>query len=241
MWAISKQRPTHWGSVRSSSASISKGGHHFLNFSGADFTVVCFKENAAKFKDGGPAKTFDRKEVQVTGKIELFKGKPQIKLTLPGQISLLDDKSSTPSTPDDDHAGTDKATKLEFKLKQVAANTWLSPAGLRYEGKDPQGLTRVEHVLRHAANQPTRAGSHGVFDGGKDQALATIDEAWRLAKQQKIEPKQEGQTSAYTIPMGRRVGYLGGQAGTTRGNPPLKNVFIVVRTGTSNVITAFPR
>jgi len=238
-----------------SRATVSKSGHHFLNFYGSNLTVVCFKQELSKFDKGGPAKVYSNKEVHVTGKLETYKGKPQIKLTLPTQISLATATTSKAGgsksgieSPDKKFsladvkvgsAATDK--KVKFELKQLGKTTWISPAGLRYAGKDPEGLTRVEHVLRHAADQPKRAGSHGVVDGGNDQALATVDEAWKLVKKKKIKPSEEGRTSAYLIPMGRRVGYLGGRSGASRGKPPLKKVFIVVRTGTSEVITAFPR
>lgn len=241
-------------------ASISKSGHHFLNFYSSDLTVVCFKEHLRKFKKG-PAEQFKGKEVEITGRVEDYKGRPQIKLTTPDQIRLVDEravkqKSSIPDTKDspskpggntssldDDNVGKSigSKSKKKFELKQIGKTSWLSPAGLRYVGKDAEGLTRVDHVLRHAADQPRRAGPHGVFDGGRDGALATVDEAWKLARKKKLKPRRQGATSAYTIPMGRRVGYLGGQLGTSKRNPPLRSVFIVVRAGTSNVVTAFPK
>lgn len=256
--SLSGKTVTLFGKI--SRANQSKSGNHFLNFYSSDVTIFCAKKDAGKFKSGGPAKLFANKEIEVTGKLEDFKGKPQIKIVSPKQIQLANSKlaakldtktpslkdvkvgksSKTPSLADVRVDGGTKNAK-KFELKQIGKTTWVSPAGLKYKGKDPQGLTRVEHVLRHAADQPRRAGSHGVFDGGNDRALEIVDEAWKLAKQKKIKPKNEGRTSAYTIPMGRRVGYLGGQRGAQRKNPALKKVFIVVRTGTSEVITAFPR
>ena len=117
----------------------------------------------------------------------------------------------------------------------------MSPAGLRYQGRDPQQLTRVEHIMRHVRDQPNRDGPHGVFDGGKGIAFAVIDEAWALAQKKKLSPKREGDRSSYTIRMNRRVGYLGGTVGKAKGHPPLDRVFIVFETGTKNIITAFPR
>ena len=243
-----------------SRANQSKSGNHFLNFYSSDVTIFCAKKDATKFKSGGPAKLFANKEVEVTGKLESYKGKPQIKIISPQQIRLANSTSagkretSTPSLKDvkvgetgktpslsDVRVGGSSSPTKKFELKQVGKTTWVSPAGLKYAGKDPQGLTRVEHVLRHAADQPRRSGPHGVFDGGNDKALETVDAAWKIAKQKKIKPKNEGHRSAYTIPMGRRVGFLGGKTGAQRRNPALKKVFIVVRTGTSEVITAFPK
>lgn len=242
-----------------STASVSKSGHHFLNFYSSELVVVCFKEHAVKFEKGGPAKLFKGQEIEVTGIVELYRNRPQIKLTAPDQIKLA--RSDLPSKRDSsdptaalkdtppqetDHSQANDGSpntgaNPKFELKQVGKTTWLSPAGLRYAGFDPEGRTRVEHVLRHAADEPRRVGSHGVFDGGNDGALATIDAAWKQVKQANIKPRKEGSTSSYTVPMGKRVGYLGGQNGARRKNPPLTKVFIVVRTNTSEVVTAFPK
>lgn len=229
-----------------SRASVSKSGHHFLNFYSSKLTVVCFKSDLGGFPAGGPAKLWKEKEIDVSGKLELFKGKPQIKLTKASQVKLTaaagSSKSQNKFSLRDvkvDGSSSDKSSP-KFELKQTGKLSWMSPAGLMYRGKDAAGLTRVEHVLRHAADQPQRRGSHGVFDGGDDSALALVDEAWELVKTRKIKPKKEGDRLAYTVPMGRRVGYLGGRNGANRNHPPLKNVFIVIR-GKSEVITAFPR
>lgn len=248
---IGKTATVH-GKVKS--ASVSKSGIHFLNFYSSNVVVVCFKQDAKKFDSGGPAKLWNNKEIEVTGKLENYKGKPQIKITQPTQVRLASatkrpgatgKKSEDPDAKGgfslaDIKVGSGKTKKKPFELKQTGKLTWLSPAGLIYKGKDAKGLTRVEHVLRHAADQPNRAGSHGVFDGGNDIALAVVDEAWKLAKEKKIKPKKERDRLAYTIPMGRRVGYLGGKSGKSRNHPPLKKVFIVI-SGKSEVITAFPR
>ena len=233
-------------------ATVSRSGHHFLNFYSSNLSLVCFKEHVAKFPAGGPAKQWKDREIEVTGKLETYKGKPQIKLTTPSQIRAAGDEEdgteiATKRTfslndirVDGPADGSQPGTQSKYELKQIGDLTWVSPAGLIYRGKDAAGLTRVEHVLRHAVDQPQRRGSHGVFDGDKDQALATVDEAWKRAKSKKIRPQKEGDRLAYTIPMGRRVGYLGGSTGARRKHPALKRVFIVIR-GKSEVITAFPK
>jgi hypothetical protein len=127
------------------------------------------------------------------------------------------------------------------ELKKIGPDAWISPAGLKYQGRDPEGRTRVDHVLRHARDIPDRDGSHGVFDGGPNAVFGVIDEAWRNVEKTKLRPTLEGDRSLYTVPMGRRVGYLGGSAGASRGHPPLTRIFLVIETGTKNVVTAFPR
>lgn len=205
----------------------SSSGHNFLNFSGAEVTVACLKDDVAKFKNGAPADVFDEETVEVTGKVELFKGKPQIKLTDPAQIKVVKVTAGGPVKP--------------VELRKLGENHWLSPAGLHYKGKDPDGRSRLDHVLRHAEDDPRRDGPHGVFDGGRDGALATIDAAWKLAQERKTRPDTEGGRSAYTVFMGRDVGYLGGSVGGRRDNPKLQRVLIVVERGTNNVVTAYPK
>jgi len=207
----------------------SKSGHQFLNFSGGQVSAFCPRSEVAKFTKGEPADQFKGQEVELTGTLSLYKNKLQIKLTNPNQIKLLA------------HAKKPAASAKTVKLKQVGKATWLSPAGLTYKGRDPEGRTRVEHILRHTHDIPDRDGPHGVFDGGEGVAFAVIDEAWQLAKTKKLRAKTEGDRSSYLVSMRRRVGYLGGQVGKARGNPPLDRVFIVFETGTKNIITAFPR
>ncbi|HLK67494.1 MAG TPA: hypothetical protein VKU19_28855 [Bryobacteraceae bacterium] len=62
----------------------------FLNFDkrypGHTFTGVIFGENRSKF--GAPEKEYLEKDICVSGKIELYNGKPQIVIADPGQIKV---------------------------------------------------------------------------------------------------------------------------------------------------------
>ncbi|MEO8496438.1 MAG: hypothetical protein ABI614_15325 [Planctomycetota bacterium] len=220
------QEVTVYGKIESTGKSAS--GHQFLNFSGKQVSVFCGQDDVAKFRDGQPAELYKNKEVEVTGLLSLHNGKLQLKLTTPANIRLLKE------TP----AGSPPKT---VELKKVGPEAWLSPAGLRYQGHDPDGLNRVEHIERHTRDIPDRDGPHGVFDGGKGVAFAVIDEAWELAEKTKVRPSVEGDRSSYVVRMNRRVGFLGGKTGGERGHPPLDRVFIVFETGTKNIVTAFPR
>ena len=203
----------------------SSSGINFLNFGGAELTIVCLAADAAKFKDGLPADVYRDADIEVTGEVERFRGKLQVRLTAPAHIRRVD---LTPAV-------------AKVELKQLGRDHWQSPAGLHYRGRDPDGRTRLDHVLRHAKDDPRRDGPHGVFDGGRDGALATIDEAWRLARKRKTRPEVEGGRAAYSVRLPRRVGYLGGRTGAGRQNPPLYRVQIVVERETSNVVTAYPK
>ena len=220
------QEVTAYGSVESTGKSSS--GHQFLNFSGKQLSVFCGKDDVAKFKDGKPADLYANKEVEVPGTLSLFNGKLQLKLTTPENIRILEET-------------TGRSPPKTVELKQVGREAWMSPAGLRYQGHDPEGLNRVEHVERHTRDIPDRDGPHGVFDGGREVAFAVIDEAWDLAEKKKLRADVEGDRSSYLVRMNRRVGYLGGKTGKERGNPPLDRVFIVFETDTKNIVTAFPK
>ena len=213
-----------------SRATKSGSGHQFLNFQASELSIVCFKDDLKSFTKGQPVDLYKGKRVEVRGKLELYKNKLQIKLRKPDQIRLAKAAAKAAS----------ETTVAEY-LKKTGKETWVSPAGLTYAGRDPAGLTRVDHVLRHARDIPNRRGSHGVFDGEDATAFQVIDEAWKLAKKRRTKPVVEGDRSTLTVNMGRRIGYLGGTTGKQRRNPPLKRVFIVLRTNTQQVITAFPK
>jgi hypothetical protein len=204
----------------------SGSGINFLNFDAAEITAVCLKDVASNFDKGEPADVFRDADVEITGKIELYKGKLQVKLDGPKFIRRVEAK---------------KQVVPKVELKQLGKDHWLSPAGLHYRGRDPDGRSRLDHVLRHAKDDPDRDGPHGVFDDGRDGALAMIDAAWRFIEKHEIEPDIEGDRAAYTVSLGRRVGYLGGSVGAERKHPTLTRVFIVVERGTSNVVTAYPK
>ena len=211
------------------STGMASSGHHFLNFYGKQVSVFCHKNDVAKFKDGKPATQIKGKDVEISGELSLYKDKLQLKLIGPEQIKIID-------------LSTANATTTQpIELKEVAKNTWVSPAGLRFAGRDPEGLTRVEHIMRHVRDIPDRDGPHGVFDGSKRAAFAVIDEAWMLAERKKLRATREGDRSSYLVSMNRRVGYLGGSTGKRKGHPALTRVFIVFETNTKNIITAFPR
>lgn len=205
----------------------SRSGLHFLNFADSELTAVCFRDDVKNFSKGGPATLYANKDVEVSGLLELYRGKLQIRVRGPDQVRIVERPREKPT------AGV--------TLKKTGKDAWISPAGLQYRGRDPAGLTRVEHIGRHTRDIPNRDGPHGVFDGGQSVALAVIDEAWKLARQRKLRPNRERDRSSFTIRMNRRIGYLGGRSGAARNNPPLERVFIVFETGTKNIITAFPK
>ena len=125
-------------------------------------------------------------------------------------------------------------------LRETSPDRYISPQGLQYTPGSAEGH-RLEHLRRHTKDIPNRPGSHGVFDGGMEGALKTIDRAYERAKKKQgntISRKEKGRT-IYTVDMGRAVGYVGGRTGKQRRNPKVRRVQLVLE-GT-RVITAYPK
>ena len=85
-----------YGKVISANAS-EKAGMAFLDLDGGKFTVVCFKDNYAKFPVAqSPDKIYKGKDIEITGDIFEYRAKgkgdpkPEIKLTDPSQIKVIE-------------------------------------------------------------------------------------------------------------------------------------------------------
>jgi hypothetical protein len=125
------------------------------------------------------------------------------------------------------------------QLSDLGNGVLRSTAGLLYTPGSQEGH-RLKHILRHAADQPTRPGLHGVFDGDADDALAVIDEAYLLVKagSPQVQSRQQGVRTVHEVDLRRRIGFVGGQEGRRQGNPPATQVRLVLEE--DRLITAFP-
>lgn len=123
-------------------------------------------------------------------------------------------------------------------LREVSHDRFISPQGLQYLPGSAEGH-RLEHLRRHIKDQPSRPGKHGVFEGGMEGALATIDQAYERAKKNQRTTKQvDRDRTIYTVDMGRRVGYVGGRDGNRQNKPMARRVKLVLEG--NQVITAYP-
>jgi len=118
--------------------------------------------------------------------------------------------------------GPVKGTGNLGKLTKLGDNAWESSAGLIY-GADKKFGNRVKHVLAHGTPNPSKA-SHTVFNVGSDEILGLVDEAWTM----KGNPLTND-PGAYLVDMGRTIG--------TNGESTIK---VIVKPGTSEIITAYP-
>ena len=129
-------------------------------------------------------------------------------------------------------------------LKDGQRGKKVSPAGLIYNSSR-SGEHRTEHVLRHAHDQPSRSGNHGVFDANGDDVFRLLDEAYKMIQSNsrqvtKDRPRAgEEYKTAYVINMNRRIGYRGGKSGNRDGKPKLSKIKLVLANG-NQVITAYP-
>ncbi len=124
-------------------------------------------------------------------------------------------------------------------LTDSGRGAYRSAAGLRYTRGSQQGH-RLAHVMYHAADVPDRVGQHGVFDSDDPaEVVRLIDEAYNQAQSgERAKTREEGRRTTYTIDLGRRIGYIGGQSGGRKGNPSARHLKLVVEG--DRVITAFP-
>ena len=129
--------------------------------------------------------------------------------------------------------------KVHGFLTEIGRNRFESPAGLVYGSGSEEGH-RLKHIERHLEDQPKRPGSHGVFEGDMHAFLVAIDDAYSRAKRGDKGTKkiQDEGSTIYEASFRKPIGFLGGQEGGRKRNPPLKQLRIVVRG--NSLITAFP-
>lgn len=123
-------------------------------------------------------------------------------------------------------------------LVDEGGERYRSPAGLLYTRGSQEGH-RLKHLERHVVDDPSRPGPHGVFDGGMEGALATVDLAYQraLAGAKTTKQEEDGRV-IYTVDLGKRVGFVGGSDGKRRKHPMARRVRLVL--DQDRVITAYP-
>ena len=87
---------TVWGRVTSTGIS-DRSGHHFLNFDNREFSVICLAADLGKFTSGKPAERYKGQEIEITGVLEQFRDKLQIRLSDPAQIKIVEAAPSKPA------------------------------------------------------------------------------------------------------------------------------------------------
>ncbi|MBN1498339.1 MAG: hypothetical protein JXA07_16320 [Spirochaetes bacterium] len=124
-------------------------------------------------------------------------------------------------------------------LVPAGRDAWRTRGGLLIAGRDPDGRTRLVHIMRHMQDEPGRP-KHGVFSLAKAGVIELMDEAWKEVVAGNADSRERAGRVAYTVRFRKKVGFLGGRVGRTRGYPALRSARLVVIKGTNRVITFFP-
>ena len=127
----------------------------------------------------------------------------------------------------------------KLTLIKGSRDVFVSTAGLKYVSGSQDGH-RLKHVLQHAEDNLDKP-IHGVYAGDRDQILAWIDIAYTKGQKggKGTRTEEEGGRTVYTVDLGEKIGYVCGQVGKRRNNPPCRFLRLVVQNG-NEVVTAFP-
>jgi len=167
--------------------------------------------------------------------LERWLGQP-----LPALGTFSDEQAGERTDPPELSNGESKSSQAEKEFfTDLGRKRLQSPAGLVY-GVGPEGENRVDHVLLHAEDDPSRP-VHSVFDGTRDEIFETIDQAWLLAKAggRGVEKSVEDDRTVYTVYMNRTIGYEGGQSGKRKDFPMLNRLRLVIEDN-NHLISAYP-
>lgn len=145
---------------------------------------------------------------------------------------------STGKSDNSSDRGKDNPSNASF-LKPIGKDRFRSPAGLVY-GPGSRDGHRLKHVMKHAQDDMSKP-VHGVFVGTERQILELIDDAFRKvqANHRSVSRTGSGSRVSYSVYYGRRIGYVGGQSGRRKNNPPAKTLVLVLED--DRIITAYPK
>ena len=151
--------------------------------------------------------------------------------------------SAPPTRPPKEELPTSSKSVDPSDLPEVLAEAgrgaYRSTGGLRYTRGSQHGH-RLAHVLAHTRDEPDRVGQHGVYDTDDPaEVVRLIDEAYTQALTGRdTRTERERERTVYTVDLGRRIGYIGGQSGNRRNRPRAEHLKLVVEG--DRLITAFP-
>ena len=158
----------------------------------------------------------------------------------PGVLGGSKDSPSKTSGGGKTSGNNKKAAGDGFKLSEFGRDSYRSPAGLVYK-MGPRREHRIEHIMRHAEDQPTRSGPHGVFHAkSQNDVLRLQDRAYSMIKtnDRGVKKGSGGRNDEYTIDMPNVIGFVGGEAGGRQGKPKTKRMKLIL--DGDAVITAYP-
>ena len=117
------------------SGNTNATGINFLVFKDSSFQCITFARYTRNFKDGLPVDLYAEKWIEVTGKMENYRGNPQIKLTDPKQVKII--KAPAPVVPEvKPSVAETEATEPDVEKKAEV----VEPAA----SEEPEAETKVE-------------------------------------------------------------------------------------------------
>ncbi|MEO0415449.1 MAG: hypothetical protein AAF226_10915 [Verrucomicrobiota bacterium] len=72
------------------STNVNQTGIHFINFDGSEFVCVTFGRYLTNFAEGPPTEIYNEKWIEVSGTLQNYRGTPQIRLTSPNQVKIIE-------------------------------------------------------------------------------------------------------------------------------------------------------
>jgi hypothetical protein len=163
------------------------------------------------------------------------------KLSVPQDAGVEASEASRDATTTSTATSTATSAKnsAETFLEKIAEQTFRSPAGLLYKRGSEEGH-RLKHLERHLRDIPERPGPHGVFRGSMAEFLQAIDDAYlrTMKKASGTSSSRDAGRTILEVQFPREIGFLGGQEGKRKSNPPLRKLKIVL--DDDSVITAYP-
>ena len=97
-------------------------GIHFLEFKNTEFVCVTFGRQLGAFTEGAPSEIYRDKWLEVTGEIEKYRGLPQIRLTSPDQVKVLDEPKPV-DPPKETPPVIEEVTSNEVEVEVVTKPT----------------------------------------------------------------------------------------------------------------------
>lgn len=85
--------------VPNASSKSSKEGHFFYHFDGTSFTVFCFQASAEVFPEEKRPSAVIGKTITFTGKVTMYKEKPQIAIRKAEQVEIVAGKATEKTSP----------------------------------------------------------------------------------------------------------------------------------------------
>ncbi len=116
---------------------------------------------------------------------------------------------------------------------------WKTRGGLLLSGRDKDGSTRLEHVMKHSRDNRRKA-VHGVFTITKTGIITLMDRVWSMYRKGSLALRKNGSRSVIQYDTGERIGFSGGRRSKGRTMEYLTKVRLVLNGKGPGVVAFYP-